>query len=112
MSVCLWLNNSGTAGPIWLNFFLLTPSWSRGGFRPKKFQVQDMDFRKSGKIDFPAILTYVYTLNIFLQKSLNLLLKMRELQSLDFKDSVTYCLLRWKGRASSKSVEGAQPPPR
>ena len=30
------LNNSGTARPIWLNFFLLAPSWSRDGFRPKK----------------------------------------------------------------------------
>ena len=34
--VCVRLNNSGTAGPIWLNFFLLAPSWSQSGFRLKK----------------------------------------------------------------------------
>jgi len=31
--------SSKTAGPIWLNFFLLAPSWSRDGFRPKKFRI-------------------------------------------------------------------------
>ena len=31
----VWPISSGTAGPIWLNFFLLAPSWSQGGFRPK-----------------------------------------------------------------------------
>ena len=36
--VCVRLNNSGTAGPIWLNFFLLAPSLSQDGFRPKKFR--------------------------------------------------------------------------
>ena len=36
MSVCVSLNNSGTAGPIWLNFFLLAPPWSEDGFRLKK----------------------------------------------------------------------------
>ena len=35
MYVCLKLNNSGTAGPIWLSLFLLAPSWSRDGFRLK-----------------------------------------------------------------------------
>ena len=44
MSVCLKLNNSGTAGPIWLNLFLLAPSWSQDGFRSKKFRIQDPDF--------------------------------------------------------------------
>ena len=34
--VCVPLNNSGTAEPIWINFFLLAPSWSRDGFRLKK----------------------------------------------------------------------------
>ena len=29
----------------------------------------------------------------------------------DFKNPVTYYLLRRKGRATSKNVEGAQPPP-
>ena len=51
--VCLFvcmlpISSAGTAGPIWLNFFLLAPSWSRDGFRPKKFQIQDLknfDFR-------------------------------------------------------------------
>ena len=36
---CLWPISSGSAGPIWLNFFLLAPSWSRDGFRPKKIPV-------------------------------------------------------------------------
>ena len=31
MYVCVYLHNSGMAGPIWLNLFLLAPSWSRGG---------------------------------------------------------------------------------
>ena len=34
--LCILPISSGTAGPIWLNFFLLAPSWSRDGFRPKK----------------------------------------------------------------------------
>ena len=38
--VCVRLNNSGTAGPIWLNFFLLALSWSEGGFRPKNFRIR------------------------------------------------------------------------
>ena len=44
MFVCLCPISSGTAGPIWLNFFLLAPSWSRDGFRPKKFRIWDPDF--------------------------------------------------------------------
>ena len=44
MRVCLLPISSGTAGPIWLNFFLLAPSWSRDGFRPKKFRIRDPDF--------------------------------------------------------------------
>ena len=44
MYVCVSLHNSGTAEPIWLNFFLLAPSWSRGGFRPKKFRIRDPVF--------------------------------------------------------------------
>ena len=31
-------------GPIWLNLFLLAPSWSQDGFRSKKFRIQDPDF--------------------------------------------------------------------
>ena len=42
--VCLLPISSGTAGPIWLNFFLLAPSWSRDGFRPKKIRIRDPDF--------------------------------------------------------------------
>ena len=48
MFVCLFVCSrpisSGTAGPIWLNFFLLAPSWSRDGFRPKKFRIRDPVF--------------------------------------------------------------------
>ena len=47
MYVCVSLNNSGTAGPIWLNFFLLAPSWSRDGFRLKKVQIRDQFFSKN-----------------------------------------------------------------
>ena len=36
LSVWMFTNSSGTAGPIWLNFFLLAPSWSRDGFRLKR----------------------------------------------------------------------------
>ena len=31
-------------GPIWLNLFLLAPSWSQDGFRSKKFRIRDPDF--------------------------------------------------------------------
>ena len=44
MFSCLRIISSGTAGPIWLNFFLLAPSWSRDGFRPKKFRIRDPVF--------------------------------------------------------------------
>ena len=47
--VCVRLNNSGTAGPIWLNFFLLAPSLSQGGFRPKKFRNRDPVFPENRK---------------------------------------------------------------
>ena len=40
LRVCLWPISSWTAGPIWLNFYLLAPSWSRDGFRPKKFGIR------------------------------------------------------------------------
>ena len=49
MYVCLKLNNSGTAGPIWLSLFLLAPSWSRDGFRLKKFQIRGPVFPKIRK---------------------------------------------------------------
>ena len=45
LCVCLRPISSRTAGPIWLNFFLLAPSWSRDGFRPKKFRIRDPFFR-------------------------------------------------------------------
>ena len=44
LRVCLSSISSGTAGPIRLNFFLLAPSWSRDGFRPKKFRIQKNRF--------------------------------------------------------------------
>ena len=40
MLACLRPISSGTAGPIWLNFFLLALSWSRDGFRLKKFRIR------------------------------------------------------------------------
>ena len=68
LSACLWLNNSETAGPIWLNFFLLTPSWSRGGFRPKKFRIRDPVFPKIRKNpdfeNFENIGTFRYSYKI------------------------------------------------
>jgi len=36
VSVCLSPKSFGTAGPIWLTFFVFAPSWLRGGFKPKK----------------------------------------------------------------------------
>ena len=56
--VCLRPISSGTAGPIWLYFFLLAPSWSRDGFRPKKFRIRDPDFPEIRKNpDFRVFLT-------------------------------------------------------
>ena len=49
MYVCVSLHHSGTAGPIWLNLFLLAPSWSRDGFRLKKFQIRGPVFPKIRK---------------------------------------------------------------
>ena len=58
VSICVSLNNSGTAGPIWLNFSLLAPSWSRDGFRPKKFRIRDPNFPEIRKNpDFSVFLT-------------------------------------------------------
>ena len=74
LCVCLRPISSGTAGPIWLNFFLLAPSWSRDGFRPKKFRIRDPVFPKIRKNRFSRHF-YSYTLNIFWQKSLNLFLE-------------------------------------
>ena len=51
LSVCLWLYNSKTAEPIWLNFFLLAPSWSHGGYRPKNSGSGIRFLRKFRKID-------------------------------------------------------------
>ena len=55
LCVCVWLNNSGTAGLIWLNFFLLALSWSEGGFRPKK--IPDPDSGLYGKVGSTALYT-------------------------------------------------------
>ena len=63
--VCLKLNNSGTAGPIWLNFFLLAPSWSRDGFRLKKFRIRGPVFPKIRKNRFPAKIIIKYFSKIF-----------------------------------------------
>ena len=61
MYVCLWPISSGTAGPIWLNFFLLAPSWSRDGFRPKKFRIRDPVFPEIRKNpDFRVLLLYPF----------------------------------------------------
>ena len=47
--VCLRPISSGTAGLIWLYFFLLAPSWSQDGFRSKKFRNRDPVFPKNRK---------------------------------------------------------------
>ena len=68
MCVCLRPIFSRTAGPIWLNFFLLAPSWSRNGFRPKKFQIRDPLFpeiRKNPDFEnFENIGTFRYSYKI------------------------------------------------
>ena len=106
--VCVRLNNSGMAGPILVNFFLLAPSWSESGFRPKKFRIRGLVFPKIRKNRFPAkiIIKYLFkNVRIFIWK-------IAEMIALsDFKNPVTYYLLRKKGRATSKNVEGAQAPP-
>ena len=106
--VCLSLNNSGTAGPIWLNYFLLAPYCSRDGFRQKRFWIRGPVFPKIRKNQFPAKIFIKY-----LSKNVQIFMwKIAEMIALsDFKNPVTYYLLRRKGRATSKNVEGAQPPP-
>ena len=68
MYVCNFPHNSGTVGPIWPNFFLLAPSWSRGGFRPKKFRIRDPVFpeiRKNPDFEnFENIGTFRYSYKI------------------------------------------------
>ena len=51
--VCVSLNNSGTTGPIWLNFFLLAPYWSGDGFRQKRFRIRGWVFPKIRKNRIP-----------------------------------------------------------
>ena len=46
MCVCLSLNNSGTAGPIWLKK-ILAPSWSWSGSRSKEFWTWDLEIQKN-----------------------------------------------------------------
>ena len=106
MCVCLRPISSGMAGPIWLNFFLLAPSWSRDGFRPKKFRIRDPDFPKIRKNRFwrEIIKYFCKNLRIFMWKMAEMIVLC------DFTNSVTYYLLRRKGRATFKSVEGAQLP--
>ena len=52
MYVCLQPISSITAGLIWLNFFCQHPSWSQGGFRPKKFWIWDPVFQEIQKNKF------------------------------------------------------------
>ena len=66
MYVCLKLNNSGTAGPIGLNFFLLALSWSRDDFRLKKFRIRDLVFPMIRKTRF-----WREIINYFCKKYLN-----------------------------------------
>ena len=68
LCVCSRPISSRTAGPIWLNFFLLAPSWSRDGFRPKKFRIRDPVFpeiRKNPDFEnFENIGTFGYSYKI------------------------------------------------
>ena len=65
LCVCLKLNNSGTAGPIWPNFFLLAPYWPGDGFRQKRFRIRGLVFPKIRKNRFPAKIIIKYFSKIF-----------------------------------------------
>jgi len=65
--------------------------------------------RKSGKTEKP--ISRQNNQKICLEKYSNFHVEnRRKMIALKFKDPVTYYLLRRKGRATSKNVEGAQPP--
>ena len=63
MSVCVCLHHSGTAGPIWLNLFLLAPYWSGDGFRQKRFRIRGRVFPKIRKNKFPAKIGFLEKLD-------------------------------------------------
>ena len=81
LCVCMYvrgLSPPGTAGPIWLNFFLLAPSWANLGFRPKNSGSGIRFFWKSGKTRILKILKIlvlfaIVTKSIITQKRMDFL---------------------------------------
>ena len=59
------------AGPIWLNLFLLAPSWSRGGFRLKNFRIRDPVFPEIRKNPYFRVLFDQFGWNFWVILTLN-----------------------------------------
>ena len=71
VSVCVCLHNSGTAGPIWLNLFLLAPYWSGDGFRLKNFRIRDPVFPEIRKNPYFRVLFDRFGWNFWVILTLN-----------------------------------------
>ena len=71
MSVCVCLHHSGTAGPIWLNLFLLAPYWSGDGFRLKNFRIRDPVFPEIRKNLYFRVLFDQFGWNFWVILTLN-----------------------------------------
>ena len=71
MYVCVCLHHSGTAGPIWLNLFLLAPYWSGDGFRLKNFRIRDPVFPEIRKNPYFRVLFDRFGWNFWVILTLN-----------------------------------------
>ena len=69
--VCVCLHHSGTAGPIWLNLFLLAPYWSGDGFRLKNFRIRDPVFPEIRKNPYFRVLFDQFGWNVWVILTLN-----------------------------------------
>ena len=69
--MCVCLHHSGTAGPIWLNLFLLAPYWSGDGFRLKNFRIRDPVFPEIRKNPYFRVLFDRFGWNFWVILTLN-----------------------------------------